>query len=658
MERGRARATIARDRRSQSRYHTYLTMAVRAPAVPRTRATPKRPSHLHSSARTAVRRAVWIVGCSLAALACGDGIPPSSGDAAPPDTRLTILGTDDALGLSYNQRVTLRVLYDNELGERLVGEPVDFSLVATGIEEDTVGSTLSAARVMTDGNGVASVDLVAGSGNSSFRVAVNARDAPTQFYFVVISDGGFAKVQITPIHQGWRATESFSGVEVRLYRPSQITCAALDIDAPPVSFSPPRSLDGFGGAVEYKNIAAGQSQVVVAWAQIGESTARSAVGCVDIAAGQLPPGLVEFAIVVNDRPLLAQNAPVRTRFSLAEVVAHARARGADRPWQLLSCPAGPGQLLLDCALDALASDGALDCLPEGDNALTQEVAARRGQPDVDGCRPPIDGAGELSLDQLVAGAIATGGLFPEGDALAALLAARVDIAAGFTLDTELSTVSESAGQSGLQLAHKLMTVTAALADGESLAVDLLASSRPVVVQGPIATSWQGPVVSLAEHGFTLRYGQVAAAAFTELGLQPLGLAERAFSLGQFLAESVTDAPRTGCEAFSGLTCANIGLPGEYPSDCLQSACEQGAQVLDQRLSSWWQLMDATGGDFRVAGTLLAIDDDGDRLVEAWLAPDSLPEPDPGPPWGAEMILADGIVVELLGELVGDGSAGP
>lgn len=558
----------------------------------------------------------------------------------------TIDDMPNELGLGYNERVTLQVRYETEEGEPLGAETVEFSLVATGVE-DTVGSTLSAASATTNEQGVATVDLVAGAENASFRVAIDAPYAATAFVIVEISDGGFAQVRITPVHIGWRPVESFTRVDVRLYRPSEVSCAQLDIDTlSSMSSTPARTLDGFGGTVEYPYVSAGQARVVVAWARVADSASRSAVGCVDIAPGQLLPGAVEFAIVMDDRQLLADRAPVRTRYDLNAVADHLRALGADRPWQVLEeCDAGLGQLLLDCTLDALVPDGQLDCQPGADSGLALAVAARRGPADVDGCRPLMDGEGAPALDALVSDAVVAGDGFPHGDALTAVLAARTDIAAGFTLESQMSISSGSAsGGGGTSLVrHELVAARAALTSGESVAVELLASARPVVIQDAVATAWDGPHAELAEHRFTLRYGQVAADAFAHLGLETAGVSARADSLGQLLSESISHGMFTGCQGLSQLVCTDIGQSG----GCLVSACEEGAQALDQRFGDWWRMQTVDGYDLAMSGSLTGVDDDGDRLVEHWL-------PGAGQPaWSATMWLADGSAVPIAAALLGE-----
>ena len=556
---------------------------------------------------------------------------PGADAIAPNNVLLIQEPPGDDLGLGHNEQITLQVRYQTQTGERLPDESVEFSLVATGDGEDTVGSILSAARATTDGQGLASVELVAGAQDGSFRVSVDARDAPTAYFYIAIADGGFTSLRIAPVHEGWRAVEAFTQVEVRLYRPSQLTCAELDIDELPASLSPPRTLDGFGDAVEYQNVATGQAPVVVAWSQAHDSEVRSAFGCVEIAAGQLPTGLVELDVVVADRSVMANRAPVRSTFDLAAVDAHLDVVGANRPWQILGCPLGPGHLLLDCAVDAEVGDGALDCRPTGDSGLSQAIEERRGVLQPDGCRADQDAQGQPSLEQLLTDAVAAGGSFPVAAGLDELLAIRRDIAGTLVLDTQLTILSEGSVE------HGLATLSVTTRTGAQFALDLGATSRPVLVQRPVSASRQGAGITLADHGFTLRYGAFGAQAFAELALTPLGLAGQADALGSALAASA-QATSAGCTAVSELVCAEIGQNDQ----CLRPSCEQGVLALDGLMSEWWRAMAADGLDFRLAGTLVVRDDDGDLQLESLeVAPEGQ-----GVPWAATLTLTDGTTTAL------------
>lgn len=562
----------------------------------------------------------------LLAAGCGDDPAPGA-DAGPPDNELVILGPGDDVGLSYNERINLRVRYQTELGEWLGGEPVEFALLTTGPGENTAGSVLSATRVITDSQGVAAVDLVAGAADASFRVRVDARDAPTRYFYIEISDGGFARLRITPTHQGWRPLDSFSRVEVRLYRADELTCHFLDIDNRPFSFSPPRSLDAFGGTVEYQSVAAGQALTVVAWAQAAGNTVPVSAGCVDL--GALPPVPVEMAVTIDDRPLVADASPVVTTLGLEPVAQALALMDATRPWDVLGCPAGPGQLLLECALDAAAGDGALDCRATGESPLESAVEARRGALGADGCRALVDSGGMPSLDALLTDA-AQGEEFPGGGDLAEMLAVRSELLGQWVLSSELTSVAEDA------LAHGLTTLEVSTSAGD-FALELRASSRPVVVQSPVDAAWQGADLSADEHAFTLRAGQFAARALLELALVPAGVSSQADSLGSALAASLRHEGATSCQALSQLVCTDIG----QSDTCLMPACSQGAAALDVQMTAWWRALDASDLDFIMGGQMRAHDDDGDRIIEA-----VGPTPDAPAPWSATMILADGSELAL------------
>lgn len=574
---------------------------------------------------------VWMLGIVVG---CGDEIPPAT-DAGEPNKRLVILTPPgDDPGLSYNERVTLQVRYENDLAESVSGEPVEFSLTADGPGEDTAGSTLSASSAIANADGVARVDLVAGAQDATFRVSVEARDAPTQYFYVEISDGGFARLRITPVHEGWRSLSSFGEVQVRLYRQSQVRCADLNIDELPLSLSPPRSLDEFGGTLEFQSVGAGRAQTVVAWAQAFGAQARVSMGCVELGAEQLPPGLIEFQLVVSDRPLLADDAPVFTSFDLSPIVEQLAQMNAFRPWRVLVCDAGPGQLLLDCAIDALVDDGDVDCVIAGASDLADRIAARRGQLDESGCRALEDEQGGASLDAEVSVLIAQGEYFPVEDALEVVLGIRDDIDRGFALDSRLTTLGDHVFE------HRLHALRAVTGSGEMFDLELAATDRPVLVQRPLTASWRAPVFTLTTHAFTARYGAFKRRAFTALALAPLGLEKRATSLGSALAASVVADPLSGCAALSEHVCSGA----LESADCLLAACEQGALALDAALTAWWRAFDIDGFDLSIAGSLRARDDDGDRVIEA------VEQAADGEPWTATITTVSGDVVALPGRL--------
>ena len=587
-------------------------------------------------------RATLIAGIAtslLAGCASGGSVAPDAGSSDNSNRRLVLL-PEQEIGLTYSSRAALRVRYETATGERLAGEEVRYSLVADNPGEDTAGATLSAATGFTGADGVAGVDVVTGAQEARFRISVNASDAPTQHFYVSVSQGGFARLRVTPIHAGWRPQERFERIEVRLYASSLVPCAALDlgsVDEPPPSAYPVREVDGFGDAVELQNISAGQAHTVVAWARLPGSAVGVAAGCMDLDQAQLPASRVQLELLLEDLDLrVPADAPLVTSMDLSLVAAAVAQAGATRAWEALACPAGPGQLLLDCTLDAAAPDDALDCVPGGTSSQVTAVQARRGPLDAQGCRPDLDADGAPSLDRVLTDAVEAGGTWPVGDALAALVQVRADVLASFELASSVTPVTAGA------FGHRLTAVRVRGGD-QVYELDVGATSRPVIEQPLVPVVLEDNRLDLSEHGFTLRYGTIAAAALVALGLEPAGLPPDAAALGRALVASVTDTVggTSGCEALSNLVCDAIG--GAPP--CLVQACQDATPAMDDALAAWWRAVQGTGLDLDLAGSGLLHDDDGDLVVER-IGRDA--EGMATGLWNGRMTLADGTRVPVLG----------
>src|SRR6185437_10850468 len=81
-----------------------------------------------------------------------------------------------------------------------------------------------------------------------------------------------------------------------------------------------------------------------------------AFGCASVVASQVAPGRLSLALAIADRPLaLASSSSVASSLDLATVAAAETSAGIDKPWRVLACPVGAGQLALDAIVTA--SDG-------------------------------------------------------------------------------------------------------------------------------------------------------------------------------------------------------------------------------------------------------------------------------------------------------------
>jgi len=385
-----------------------------------------------------------------------------------------------------------------------------------------------------------------------------------------------------------------------------------------------------------------QPYTLIAWGELLEDGPRIAFGCLTLGANQLQPGRVEIQAVIADRALSMPTASqLSSTIDLAPVVQAVRDAGASRPWDVLGCPAGPGQLLLDCALDAAVTtagdpgDCVLDVVA-ATNTLAVAIEAQRAPADEFGCRPAS------ALDQAVTVAFTSGG-WPDGVALAQLLATRAAVASGVEIDSELIMTAPGIAR------HRL--VQAEFDGGPGLHVaPLLGSARPVLVreQVPVAVDPAAGQVTLGEHGFSLRVGSASNDAFVALGLAPVGLDDRTADLGAALVESLVDGGDTGCTALSSLVCATAG----QPAGCLDAGCAAASDSLDARFHDWWQLADGVAVDFSVTGVALLYDFDDDLLIDA-IGADQTGAPTGA--WAVVFTLADGTSVPAAGVF---GDTGP
>lgn len=552
--------------------------------------------------------------------------------------RLVILEPGELLGVRPGDTITLGVRYEDPEGAPISGARIEFLMAAEAAAgEDTAGSTLSADEGVTDESGVARVDLAAGGASGTFRVQVMAANATPVTFYVGISEAGFVTLVIRPEHAGAREAESFTRVEVRLYRPGELRCVDFDPDAPPPSLFPPRSMASFGGDVRYQNLLADEPYTIVAWAESVAGGTALAAGCVDVGASQVPTGTVRTEVVVADRDAqLPSSLELSSTFDLAPVASVIEST-AGLPWSTLSCAEGPGQLLVDCAIDALGDDGTLDCRLDGPttSSTALAIAAARGTPDAQGCRPSMIGGGTTSADALVASAV-TSAAFPVGTELQTLLALRAELLDSVTVRSELAPLSADFAT------HQLTEVTVTLG-GQPYTVVLTDTTRPVLEATVSLARAEDGELLLGDHGFTFRYGTFAAGAFRARALAPHGLDTRASDLGTALVDALYHAgsAKSACDALSHIVCTAAGLQ----TDCLDIECAAAKPVLDQRLTEWWRLLDGPGLDLTLSGTSPLYDFDDDLAVDA-LGTDAQQTRTGG--WSAGFVLDDGSAISTVG----------
>lgn len=554
-----------------------------------------------------------LVVCGCSGGSAGDD---TAADAGPPP-RLEIVAPGDSIGLAPDETVELRVRYVTDDGAALDGAPVTFSLVAG--DAGSGGSALSAATVPTDGAGEAAVTFLAGAERVDLRVIADAPNAEATFY-INVSSGGFATLDVTPSYQGGRDLAELGVVELRLYRAATVTCAAVDVDAPPDSPMAPRTLAAWDLTASWPSVAASESYTLLVWGVHAVSGAAVSVVCVDVPASAVPSTHAELAVTVPDRAIVLPAQPLASELSLAHLDASIEAAGAHRPWRILGCPVGRGQLVLDWVVDALSADGALDGVTTTPTGLGATMTAERGTLGAGGCR-----AGGASLDATIDAAIEAGD-FPGGANLALLLARRGDVLRTVQVTSEIEPLGPT------QLRHRL--VTAAVDATGAPTFTLADTDRPVLVATAITTAPVPGALGVADHGFTLRTGTLLRDSLDAAALVPIGLGGDSAALGAGLIESAEDGALTGCDAVSKLACTAASAA----TTCAVAACNAASFALDGALAAWWRLADGTGEDLAWTGAGVLTDADGDLIAD----------PIADGAWSATLTLVDGDQVSAPG----------
>lgn len=499
-----------------------------------------------------------------------------------------------AIGLRYGEAGALALRLLDGQGAPMVGSTVSFGLVG-----DAGGSTLSGDRAVTDGQGEARVQVLAGAAEAAFRVVASAAGAADLGYAVTVSSHPFVELEVKLAYAGVGMGQ-VTKLRGLLYddRP----CAAL-----------PASTSVVGGAL--REAAAEGSTATLSfpfllargYALVGSAEdadgRRLAYGCVDVPAAQFAPGGVQSVLVplAPVRPLLSGRFAVTT--TLAFPTSGMPSGSSLVPtWDALAmCPAGLAQQLLDRMVAAL-----------GDGAVTLSDA--RTPLDEQGCRPTIL-AGQPTVDGMLQALLS-----PAGSPAALLPAVVADLDALVATATLRSTLTIGAAPSADPASevstyygtHTLDAVAFAVPGGASANYDLASLGLPLT-SARLDVALDGSAVRLGLHGLTLRLPMLWRRALTELALTPRGLPDDAAALmdAAVAAASNGDATDTGCAAVEDVLCGAIE---QAPACGLKAACAQARDALAKDLAE--ELTAPAGIDLRLVGTGTAEDGDGDLVVDA------------------------------------------
>jgi hypothetical protein len=330
-----------------------------------------------------------------------------------------------------------------------------------------------------------------------------------------------------------------------------------------------------------------------------------------------------LTIKLNDLPLtVAGDYALTSKIVLPK--ANRPLADAVKPWgELVSCTYGPAQRLLDCTLDAIDGSDPLDCLIAAPSGKTLALMAERGTLSA-GCRGAVNPRKTDSLEKLLTAAMNAAGLGKLTSAASTVEARAASVLSGLELTSTLTIHATAGGSAGggtgtvkVVTSHRLETVL--FRDDKSAATFKVADvGLPQWLASPVAGSVDAKRrLTLAEHGFSLRYGLLARQALGELVLDPLGLeadaAKQASALAELTTTTISGRGKTvqGCAAIDAVVCQAARLsPG-----CLGKACADGLKALAVGLDAGFKQLDGKQTDLTLVGTAQLVDTNGDLVVD-------------------------------------------
>jgi hypothetical protein len=557
---------------------------------------------------------------SLAALAarCGGSDPPA--DVSVSDGPTHILARPESLAVQPSQSalITFRLLddHDSPIADRII----QFSIVddpATAGDEAR-GSTLSFDRGVTDADGQATLQVIAGPEPTAFRVRASAARAMDTEVPVRVDMAPYAPLEVAPLVPD----DAVPGMElttVRLNLLEGMSCADITSQDIPKGLLPTRTLP-IDTVALYSAVNTEANHAAAAVGLDASGTVR-AVGCVDVPGSIL---VVESPVRVVLPLRLLELAPVGRYQATSHLSFRMPPPGGAQladAWGALSlCPMDPARLWLDCTLDALHTDASdpSDCRPaEDEGALGGKLAQRRGVPlpvPASGrCRDRVDAAGRMSHDALV------DGLFPRTrppivTGLPALASESRQLLAALDLRSVL-TISATSTPDRYQIDHTLLSLAFPQAPREAV-VDLARLGAPVIQARFVPATARGSDLAISSHAFTLRLGTAAWLAFADTSLRPRGAGTDVTTFSNALFGLATRDDRgatlSGCAALDALLCPDVG----EARGCLLAACTDGLAALGRQLTAGFSALDGDDLDLVLGGSVPVLDRDGDGKADA------------------------------------------
>jgi hypothetical protein len=552
----------------------------------------------------AVAAALFAAGC------VGDNLPPIT--VLPP---LVLVPLRKTVSVKPGQTARATFALTAVSGMPVAGERLDFAAVDNPEtpESELFGATLSASSGLTDAAGMASVTITGGLETLFKLRARNARAAVPAEVTVIVREGDDGNIAVVAVPAvGSNAAMTVSAVDLLLF--DKMSCSMLSPIAPPSTVYLKQTVPpGAPGTFGVSNMG---TWAVLGQGRDGDGQLRAS-GCVDV-----PGSTVVVGKTVNVYLPLSEVEPIpRGTFVLSSSFSLAKRelpRRVAAPWQDLGdCPLDPGQLWLDCAVDALGSPpgDALDCVPaaSGEGDLANLITARRGNLSTgSACRAVAAATGAQGLDAKVAALFPSPAQAPISsiDTLGTAIAAMFDdVKLGSTLALEPTASVEI-----FQATHTLRSASFQVG-AQATTVDIVALGTPNSQARFVPVSTKDGLLSVGSHGMGMRLGTLAHTAFAKVSLTGHGFpsATSAYLDVAFgLATTGTGAARkAGCDALDVVVCTDVGRP----VGCLGAACVAGQAALAARLDAAFTLADGDGADLQLSGSAAMTDDNGDGFAD-------------------------------------------
>jgi len=515
-----------------------------------------------------------MVGLALVFMACSVAVEPSpsaypDGGAAVPTARLAIESAT-SMTLLFGEHSRFAVRYTEADGTPIAGANLVFA-----IEGRARDSTLVELAGLTDGDGHASGELVAGRTAAAFRIRVSAERAAPAYIDVAVSDSGFGGMRVATVYEGSREIAQ---------RTIVIYASATCLKAAMLSETGDRMQTVADGATEatFFALPAGLRYAIVARGE-GASGGTLAFGCVDGVA-VMPDMEAHATVTLVDAPLdIRAVFGVDTRLDTtapATTLSTTIRSSGDAP---VVAARGDAPFMLDAVQRSLVAAGA--------TAAADALARERSSGDMEArlaARLTETRTGPRAAVDWLADTVLTS-------------SEVVSIVA----DLELS-------RSGTSLAATWTTRGASAVSGpRPLIVDiasLIPDRSADIVIAPIAGS---DALALTRFQLGLPLGTFGGGV-----IDALAASMTATSATELLNET------GGCVTLASWAADEPTISSACDGGCVLAACAQALDIVVASIDSGLLALDARRAYVKLGGTLTASDEDGDAIVER-IAGDSL-----------------------------------